>query len=474
MIKTLKGKILIGIIGITVIIIIVVNIIIRISVHKKFNDYVINDITTIKNITYNEFIKFNSVENLIYNSKSELLPILNNINSQYNVYISLDKNEKKNLVFIGVELNEKEKMNLIKDCNKKSVIIFTHKEKKDFYATYVYPIYENSKYIATLTIQKRYFNEYLDNKYLVIEIVIAQIILFSIMIFMIYIWTSKSVYSIGKLSKTIGDINNYNELSNTNFNIKGEDEVATLSKQFEKMRIKIVSQVYKLKCENEKVEKLEASRKEFFNCATHEMKTPLTGILGYCELLKNDVLNDKDKYKAYERIEIEGKRLKTMVENMLLIAREKENLKNKPQYFDVVEVLNEVVEEFQIVEKYQKLDYVRNNEFFTILGEEEAIRKIFLNLLDNARKYNKSNIIKIKVYKNEKLTIIIENDCGNIPKEIGDNLFEPFLKYNYGDNKMVSSGLGLFICKNLIEKNGGNIDYKINSGKICFVIIFEK
>ena len=90
MIKTLKGKILIGIIGITVIIIIVVNIIIRISVHKKFNDYVINDITTIKNITYNEFIKFNSVENLIYNSKSELLPILNNINSQYDVYISLD------------------------------------------------------------------------------------------------------------------------------------------------------------------------------------------------------------------------------------------------------------------------------------------------------------------------------------------------------------------------------------------------
>ena len=76
MVRTLKGKVLIGIIGITIFIISVVNIVIGNSVHKKFNDYVINDITTIKNITYNELIKFNSVENLIYKSKSELLPIL--------------------------------------------------------------------------------------------------------------------------------------------------------------------------------------------------------------------------------------------------------------------------------------------------------------------------------------------------------------------------------------------------------------
>ena len=55
-------------------------------------------------------------------------------------------------------------------------------------------------------------------------------------------------------------------------------------------------------------------------------------------------------------------------------------------------------------------------------------------------------------------------------KEIKENLLEPFTKYNYGDHTQISSGLGLFICKELAEKNNAYITYKVDEGKICFMI----
>ncbi len=69
--------------------------------------------------------------------------------------------------------------------------------------------------------------------------------------------------------------------------------------------------------------------------------------------------------------------------------------------------------------------------------------------------------------------IVVGNKCRPIPEKLKEHLLDPFVKYNYGDSGKVSSGLGLFICKELLIKNKGKITYTIGEDDICFIVSLD-
>lgn len=104
--------------------------------------------------------------------------------------------------------------------------------------------------------------------------------------------------------------------------VKSNDEIGVLSREFISMKQKIKNQIDTINKEKDKVLKLEKARREFFNNVTHELKTPLTAIAGYGEmLLDEDVRDEEFKKRAGERICMESERLHELVVDLINVSK---------------------------------------------------------------------------------------------------------------------------------------------------------
>ena len=105
------------------------------------------------------------------------------------------------------------------------------------------------------------------------------------------------------------------------------------------------------------------------------------------------------------------------------------------------------------------------------------MESIIVNLIDNAIKYNVGKRIDINLYKEEgNIVFSIMNKCTNFPEDIKYKLLEPFIKYNtYKDisKEVSSSGLGLYLCRELASENYGELSYEIKGEKINFILKFN-
>jgi len=290
------------------------------------------------------------------------------------------------------------------------------------------------------------------------------------MIIINYIWLKRSTNSLNTLLEGINSIGD-GEFSKK-LEAKSNDEVAIIIKHFNRMQDKIASQMERLQQEKAKIEKLEKSTRNFFNYATHEMKTPITSITGYAQLLKEGKIDEETKKRAYDRIITESIRMNKLVQNMLIIARGKEIEKGHNEYIQLNELLIKIVKEYEMILNNVKIEADITDEDVVIYSNKEEIRAIVLNLLDNATKYSVDGKIKIKLKMDKNAYIIVENKTRPLPDEIRSNLFEPFVKYNFGDQRQASSGLGLYICKELAKKNKGDIYYSIKDDIISFIVEF--
>lgn len=469
MLKTIKGKITIGVVLISLIVLVMINFIVWRVLEDNLQTFIVNDMDKIRTVTFSEMKRQYLIRDEIdsLNDKSELRFILNTINEQYDIYVSIN-NDNSNQ-YVGELLDERDLDRIIIDSNKKSSLLYIKNQKSRFYATYAYPIYIEDIYIGTLIFQKDYLNEYTDSINLMIKIVAIQSSLFIVMILGIYIWLKKATDSLNTLGRGMtfvsqGDLSN--RLEST-----GNDEISSLIHNFNMMQDKILEQMEYLQLEKKKTEELEKSSRDFFNYATHEMKTPITAITGYAQLLKIGGMDEEITKRAHDRIIVESERMHKMVQNMLVVARGKETERYIPENFNVKYLLTQIIHEFELIFTKQKIDIHLECEELIIFAIKEEIRTILLNLIDNGIKYSQDGKIDIGCKgMNDNIYITIENRCLPIPKEIIEDLFAPFIKYNYGDYTQVSSGLGLFICEELTKKNNGRISYTINEDRISFII----
>lgn len=223
---------------------------------------------------------------------------------------------------------------------------------------------------------------------------------------------------------------------------------------------------------------MEKIRNEFVSNVSHELRTPLTLISGFAETLQNwRELDDEDCERALEIIDIESKRLKHMISQLLDLSHIESRIgSNKLSPIDPIKTVKSLSSAIQaLAEKHNvgfKIDLTR--EKTKIFGNENSIAQIVTNLCENAVKYTPpGGHVLLSVKKEAKHLIIMVKDNGiGIPESEITHIFERFYRVEKSRNtKHGGSGLGLSITKALVDELGGSISVKsiLHSGSIFIV-----
>ncbi len=216
-------------------------------------------------------------------------------------------------------------------------------------------------------------------------------------------------------------------------------------------------------------EQAESLRREFSANVSHELKTPLTTILGYAEIISNGVARSEDIPAFAGQIHSEASRLLTLIEDIIKLSRlDEKNLKAEFEPVDLYELCRTVKD--QLSEKAAKLDIDLSLEGTnaTVNGFKPVLREIIFNLTDNALTYNRPRgSVKISLSGTTAHPVLSVSDTGiGIAEEDQSRIFERFYRVDKSHSKETGgTGLGLSIVKHGAILHGASIDLKSRLGK---------
>lgn len=223
--------------------------------------------------------------------------------------------------------------------------------------------------------------------------------------------------------------------------------------------------------------KLDNMRKEFVADVSHELKTPITSIMGYADTLLESEYEKETQEKFLNVIATEARRMAKLVTDLLTLSRLDNNkMPVAKEEFDLGELAKKCQEKLQL-EMNKKNLQIEN--FVTanvppVYADKSGIERVVLNILSNSIKYTKENgTIKIYVgfVYNDAYIKIIDNGDG-IPQEDLTRIFERFYRVDKARTRdMGGTGLGLSIAKEILDNNNGSIDIKSEVGKGTEVVI---
>ena len=223
--------------------------------------------------------------------------------------------------------------------------------------------------------------------------------------------------------------------------------------------------------------KLDNMRKEFVADVSHELKTPITSIMGYADTLLEGEYDDATKTKFLNVIASEARRMAKLVTDLLSLSKY-DNNKNKIEKteFDLGELVKKCQEKLQIEidKKHHKVENLVTANVPYVYADKSGIERVVLNILSNSIKYTKENG-NIKIYVgfvyNDAYIKIIDNGIG-IPEEDLTRIFERFYRVDKARSRELGgTGLGLSIAREILNQNNGSIDIKSEVGKGTEVVI---
>lgn len=223
--------------------------------------------------------------------------------------------------------------------------------------------------------------------------------------------------------------------------------------------------------------KLDAMRKRFVADVSHELKTPITSIMGYSETLLENEVDEETNKKFLERISSEANRMANLVSDLLTLSRyDRSKAKVTKTEFDLGELVKYTFEglEFELKKKKQNGECFVTSNVPLVYADKNGIERVVINILSNAIKYTPEEG-SIKVYVgfvyNDAYIKIIDTGIG-IPKEDLDKIFERFYRVDKARTReMGGTGLGLSIAKEILDQNDAMIDIKSEIGKGTEVVI---
>ena len=246
----------------------------------------------------------------------------------------------------------------------------------------------------------------------------------------------------------------------------------TLELKVEERTAELTAKDSKLIDANAKLTALDRQKDEFISVAAHELKTPLTSIRGFSEMLQDDdVLTDVEKSKHYlDLINKNTNRLYDLVLDLvdssrINIGKLKLNMEN----VDVYRLFNDIKENmsYAITNKGLITDFNIESKLPMIQADYERVMQVLRNLLSNSIKFTESGLISLNVCREGDFVKFIVKDTGQgIPKENYEYIFSRFYQVDSSATRKVGgSGLGLSICKGLVENMGGKIWFESGIGK---------
>lgn len=239
------------------------------------------------------------------------------------------------------------------------------------------------------------------------------------------------------------------------FKVYKDEELRNIVNTTESMMHEIQMQLVQLRKEKK-------IRQEFFSNASHELKTPLTSIRGYVELLESGVITDPIKQQDfYQRIIKEADSMTQLINDILMISKlESADVEVVESEVHLQDICNEVLEIVSPLADKQQVEIYTNIENKSVITVYQHVHHILQNLMSNAIKYNKENgsVHVVLSVKDGLLMIQVEDDGMGIKDEDKERIFERFYRQDKGRSKRIGgTGLGLSIVKHIVNYHQGSI-----------------
>jgi two-component system phosphate regulon sensor histidine kinase PhoR len=219
------------------------------------------------------------------------------------------------------------------------------------------------------------------------------------------------------------------------------------------------------------LERLELVRKDFVANLSHELRTPLAAIHGYAETLLAGALEDQEnKRKFVEVILVQASRLTNIASDLLTLSELDRGRTTPPQQVSVRAALESALRTVEANAVARRVQLIRGTiEDVKVMTHELRLEQVFVNLLDNAVKFNRpQGEVRVEVHSSGKSACITIADTGiGIPSEELPRIFERFYRIDKARSREVGgTGLGLSIVKHAVEQMGGTVmvDSRVGAG----------
>lgn len=209
---------------------------------------------------------------------------------------------------------------------------------------------------------------------------------------------------------------------------------------------------------------------------SHDLRTPLTSIMGYVYLLKEDELSEKEKNEYIGIIEKRSEVLNDLITNFYSLSRiqaDQYEVKLEPVKIELI--LGEIIAAFyeSLYDNFGEPTIEIEEEIGVIAGDKQCLNRIFTNLIENMIKHGEGNVKISLREKNNKIITEFSNKATFLKDKDVHRIFEKFFtidRMRTGQN----TGLGLAIVKLLVEKQGHNIEAEKNEDRLIIRIIWNK
>src|SRR5437867_5320027 len=222
------------------------------------------------------------------------------------------------------------------------------------------------------------------------------------------------------------------------------------------------------------VKKMEKLKDEFASMMTHELKTPLTPIMGHCEMLKEPgLLGDLNQVQldSINKISENALRLQRLIGDVMLAQRlEIGQMNFDKQKFEVPKLMSEIHNDYSKVMKEKQIEFVNSTqENLSLWSDKNRVREVIDNLIQNAVDFTPKNDGRIEIgarSEDSKVIFYVKDNGIGIPKAVQPTMFKKFYQVDATHRrKHTGSGLGLVICKGIVEGLGGGIWFESEPGK---------
>lgn len=251
---------------------------------------------------------------------------------------------------------------------------------------------------------------------------------------------------------------------------KGKDEIKNLAGNINTMAEEIESRI-------EAERRSEKTKSELITNVSHDLRTPLTSVMGYIGLIKEGKYEDEAMMMEYLNIAFnKSNQLKELIEDLFEYTKlNNQGIVLEKNKVNIVEFLSQIIEEYIPMFEENEIEIVKKfvDEKYIVEIDAGKMVRVIENLLSNAIKYSyKPGEVIVSTYKNDGyVNIVIKNKGDNIPKEKVERLFDRFYRVDEARNSNVKgSGLGLAISKNIVKLHDGDIWAECVGNDVSFCI----
>lgn len=217
-----------------------------------------------------------------------------------------------------------------------------------------------------------------------------------------------------------------------------------------------------LKEQEKRKKELDKQKKEFTANVSHELKTPLTSIAGYAELIENGIAKPEDVKPFAHTIRKQALRLVSLTEDIIQLSQLEELDEDLAfENTDLSKLTERCIKSLEMNAKSKNVTLINKTESSTIYGCPSLLEELIYNLLDNAIRYNKENgSVTVSTIETEKYIILNVEDTGiGIPQKYQRRIFERFFRVDKSRSKQTGgTGLGLAIVKHIAQVHNAQID----------------